>query len=171
MRYNVWMTDTLTQSRLKDLIHYDPHTGAFTWAKARPGAALGAPCGRVSKTTGYRDIGVDKKLHRANRLAWLYMTGEWPDGQVDHKNRIKHDDRWDNLRLATRSQNGANVDTKESNTSGHVGVSWDKGRQKWLAQIRIGGIKKNLGRFTEKADAIAKYQEAAKSEFGEFSNA
>lgn len=164
------MQNDLTQERLKELIVYNPDTGSFTWRVPRRGVVVGGECGRISPATGYRDIGIDYKLRRANRLAWLYMTGEWPDAEVDHVNRIKSDDRWDNLRLASKSQNAANVDIKSSNTSGVVGVSWDMSRKKWLAQIRIDGKKKNLGRFDDIQAAVDAYNTAAREQFGEYAN-
>jgi hypothetical protein len=162
------MAKELTAQRLRELLHYDPETGVFTWvAMSRPGVRVGDRCGRVSRL-GYREIGVEYGLRRANRLAWLYMTGEWPSGDVDHINRDKLDDRWCNLRLATRSQNSANVALRPNSTSGFIGVTFDKARDKWRAQIRIAGRKVNLGRFASAEEAARAYDAAALKEFGEF---
>lgn len=163
------MAKELTAERLRELIEYDPETGAFTWAaRSRPGVRVGDPCGRISHH-GYHEIGVEYSLRRANRLAWLYMTGEWPDGDVDHINRDKADNRWCNLRLATRSQNSSNVDpARRRNTSGFIGVTFDKARDKWRAQIRIDGRKVNLGRFSDPVEAAKAHDDAARKAFGEF---
>ncbi len=159
----------ITQNRLKELLSYNPETGVFVWTKPRRGVVVGAECGRLS-VFGYRELCVDKKLMRAHRLAFLYMTGKLPDCDVDHINRVRNDNRWANLRLCNAAQNAANVDLKPSNTSGTKGVSWDGSRGKWLAQIRINGKKKNLGRFALVEDATDCYKKAALAEFGEFYN-
>lgn len=163
------MANEITAERLKELVEYDPDTGEFVWiVKARPACRVGDLCGRISRQ-GYHEIGLDYRLYRANRLAWLYMTGEWPDRDVDHINRVKSDNRWSNLRLATRSQNSANVDVAlRRGTSGYLGVTFDKSRDRWRAQIRIGGRKVNLGRYTDPVEAARVYDDAAWREFGEY---
>lgn len=159
----------LTRARLADLLHYDPETGIFTWTKPRRGVRVGHEAGRLS-ALGYREIGVDYVLRRANRLAFLYMTGAMPpDGVViDHINGVADDNRWANLRQATLSQNAINGRLRTNNTSGTHGVTFDAARDKWRAQIRIAGRKVNLGRFSRKEDAIAAYVMAAKEHHGEF---
>lgn len=160
---------TLTQSLLKELVYYSPETGTFVWAKSRPGCRKGDACGYMS-VHGYHEIGIRGRRWRANRLAWLYMTGEMPPDNidVDHINLNKTDDRWSNLRLATRSQNMANTRLDRRNTSGASGVTWDKARQKWRAQLRVNGRKTNLGRFDSRDEAIAKVETAARAQWGEF---
>ncbi len=160
---------TLTQERLKELVYYSPETGTFTWAKSRPACRLGDECGRIS-ISGYHEIGILGRLWRSNRLAFLYMTGEMPPDHldVDHINRIPTDNRWANLRIATRSQNMANTSLDPRNTSGASGVTWDKARQKWRAQLRVNGRKTNLGRFDTREEAAAKVEEAARAQWGEY---
>lgn len=159
----------ITQARLKELVHYDPDTGAFTWAKSRPGCRKGDACGRLS-VLGYCEIGIDGHLRRANRMAYLYMTGENPaeNMDVDHINLDKADNRWANLRLANRSQNNANSLKRSHNTSGAKNVVWDKDRNCWRAQICIDGKKINLGRFTTVEDAVAKVDAVARGVWGEY---
>lgn len=153
----------LTADRLRELVAYDPETGAFRWRVSRPGCRAGDACGRVS-IFGYVEIGVDGRLHRANRLAVLYMTGAWPNGVVDHVNRARADNRWCNLRVATHRENCLN-----SKPRGQVkGISWDTSRAKWLAQARIGGVKKNLGRFACLGAAVKAHREAVRAAHGEF---
>lgn len=152
---------------LRELIEYSPETGEFRWAKNRRGCRVGDICGRIS-VHGYREICVSGRLYRANRLAFLYMTGAWPIAEIDHINRNKSDDRWSNLRQASRSQNMANVGLRADNTSSFPGVVWDKQRSKWRAQIRIGGRKVNLGRFPTFEEAKLVVQAAAKSQWQEF---
>lgn len=157
----------ITAERLREIVDYNPETGIFTWAKSRFGARKGDVCGRISHF-GYREICVDYRLYRANRLAWLYMTGSFPKLGIDHINRMRNDDRWRNLREANQSQNSANVAIKKSNTSGQTGVVWDKDRNKWRVQIRIKGKKTNLGRYDNFNDAVMVSKEALRKEFGEY---
>lgn len=172
----------LTHARLLELLRYDSESGAFTRiGAARPQSAhnIGKPVGTVKAGErdnggGYLIISVDGRPYRAHRLAWFYMTGEWPKDDVDHRDTNRLNNRWSNLRAATRSQNIANCRTPKDNTSGIKGVTFDKTRQKWRAQIGIGKCEKGywytkgLGRFDTKEQAAAAYQAEAMRRFGEF---
>ena len=103
-------SSTLTVEELRSILHYDPATGIWTWKthhskRARKGERAGKT---VDKSTGYRRICINHILYKSSRLAWFYMTGEWPPTDVDHENTDKSDDRWRNLRLATESNNSMN---------------------------------------------------------------
>ena len=160
------MEPMISHQLLQTLLDYNPETGIFSWAVSRPGCRAGDRAGSRG-AWGYRVIGGNEQ-YREHRLVWFYMTGAWPDRDVDHVNRNRSDNRWENLRLCSASQNAANVGQKARNTSGLKGVSWDKDRGLWLAQIRIAGKKKNLGRFTDQSEAKAVYDAAAKQQWGEF---
>ena len=153
----------LTAEAVSRVVSYDPETGAFTRLIGGGGKRAGSPAGGPD-LDGYTTISVCGKRHRAARLAWLLMTGEWPVGDVDHINRTRSDDRWSNLRVANRSQNSANSGAR----SGKKGACWVDAKKKWKAQIRIGGKSKHIGYFETEADAHLAYQAAAVSEFGEF---
>src|ERR1035437_5724966 len=100
---------TLTQEKLKELLHYDPETGLFTWKNTRHNAVkIGAIAGYWRKD-GYVGIYVLGHHYLAHRIAWLYMTCEWPEFEIDHENRKYSDNRWKNLREATHLQNMHNV--------------------------------------------------------------
>lgn len=89
-----------TQEKLKKLVHYNPYTGAFTRiAGTNKGKAI------TSTQNGYIHFFVFGKKRAAHIMAWLYMTGELPDGMIDHRNRIRSDNRFINLRIATRIEN------------------------------------------------------------------
>ena len=155
----------LTQERLKELLSYDPETGIFTRVKNVKGALKGAIAGTTHEH-GYIIICVDGNDFRAHRLAFFYMDGEWPPERVDHKDRVRDNNIWTNLRKSSNSENNTNSSIQSNNTSGQVGVTWDKSRSKWAAEIRskVHG-RKRLGRFTEFEDAV-KARKAAEKEYG-----
>ena len=163
----------LTQERLKELLNYDPETGEFTWREDRGGKKAGEPAGCKKRT--YIAISVDDKVYRAHLLAWLYTTGEWPHPFLDHKDLNKHNNAFDNLREATKSQNMANVGLIASNKSGLKGVSRYRAGERygkpWQASIRDNGKSKHLGHFANAEQAHAAYCAAAEIIFGEFARA
>src|SRR6266446_8705973 len=108
---------------LKKNIKYDPVTGHFTWIKKRKGRnhAIGSKAG-YTDAYGYLTIGINYKIYKAHRLAWLYMTGKWPKNFIDHINRDPSDNRWENLREATRSQNQINSKVPSSSKLGIKGI-------------------------------------------------
>jgi hypothetical protein len=96
------------------------------------------------------------------------MTGDWPTAEIDHANGTRDDNRWSNLRSATRSQNLVNARKPSTNTSGLKGVSWDAERGNWRAYLTLNGRNKYLGRFADPAEAHRAYFAAARLHFGEF---
>lgn len=156
----------ITQETLRQLFLYCPETGIFTNRIRRSNATAGEVAG-TTDSSGYLVIRIDYKLYRAHRLAHLYMTGSLPD-YVDHKNMVRSDNRWCNLRAATNSQNMMNVPAPRHNTSGVKGVTWHKAARKWSAQIQLNGEKIYLGIFQEKTDAIKARKAAEETHFGEF---
>ncbi|EFL4461577.1 MULTISPECIES: HNH endonuclease [Enterobacteriaceae] len=160
-------SQTLTQQRLKNLLNYDPSTGIFTRRITRGGMYAGSVVGTLS-THGYRKIMVDKVAYAAHRLAWLYVYGNFPGGEIDHINRDRCDNRIVNLRIASRKDNARNKGVSKRNTSGAKGVSWDRQTKKWRAQISVSGKSISIGRFDKKSDAVIAYGLYAVSHFGEF---
>jgi len=161
---------TVTFERVRELLDYDPATGAFTWRVA-PSRSVkaGSRAGRINGH-GYRRIKIDRRLYQASRLAWLYMTGAWPAGEIDHINRIRDDERIANLREATRREQEGNKGLQANNTSGNRGVYWHTQKWRWAAQIYTSGRNRHLGLFATKEDAAAAYDAAAREHFGEFFN-
>lgn len=161
----------LTQNRLREVLNYDPETGEFVRKISVTYNALAGDQAGNKTGNGYLEIRVDGRSYLAHRLAWLYMTGAMPDQQIDHKNRIKIDNRWSNLRAASQSQNLANIRRHKDNKSGFKGVSRSRVHGKYHAHIRINGKNRYLGTFSDPADAHAAYVSAAMKAFGEFARA
>jgi hypothetical protein len=113
----------ITQERLKELVHYNPITGIFTRKICKPRSSVPAGNSTGSLAKGYILLKLDGKSYRAHRLAWLYMTGEYPQLSIDHIDGATSNNKWDNLRLATNSQNQCNKGLTISNTSGIKGLS------------------------------------------------
>lgn len=164
---------SLTQSRLKELLHYDQKTGVFLWLKTTSNRAkVGSVAGSTKDygRTSYRRIGIDGVVYFAHSLAFLYVTGEYLK-YIDHENGDGVDNRFSNLRPCNASQNVANSRLRLNNRSGAKGVHWDPSRKKWLAQIMVGRRHVFLGRFDELVRASAVYADAAEKHFGEFARA
>lgn len=153
----------INQSELKEALDYNPSSGVFTAKTSGGGRIAGSVAGGKS-TDGYTSISVNGIRYRAARLAWLWMTGEHPSGDVDHIDGNRRNDAWNNLRAATRRQNMANTKAK----SGLKGACWVPSKAKWKAQIRIGGKNKHIGYFETAELANDAYREAAIEAHGEF---
>lgn len=152
----------LTAARLRDVLNYDPASGVFTrlQCEQRPDVA-GRPTSEGRHSNGYQRIAVDGGRYYSHRLAYLYMTGAWPEHEVDHINGIRHDNRWANLRAATPRLNQQNKRrARVDSQSGVLGVSWDAARGWWVARIKVADTYKYLGRFETKTEARAAYLSA-----------
>jgi hypothetical protein len=172
LKHKVNPETDLTLEFLKSRVEYDPAHGVFLWRNGYGGRISGGLAGR--KTTPHRDGGywrvtIDNREYKAHRLAWFYMTGEWPSPEIDHINGDGLDNRWSNLRLATKSQNKANNRRYKNNKSGFKGVSWSVEAQKWHATIQVKGKQIYLGRFTDIREAAEAYRKAAAEHHGAFS--
>lgn len=168
----------LTQEYLKAVLSYDEATGVFLW-KVRDGADFairrwnkrysGKRAGLVVRNCSYRRINIHRIPYAEHRLAWLYVMGRWwPSGEVDHINMDKSDNRWANLRNATRTFNNANKGVQSNNTSGFKGVYWSTQKKKWGAKVVRDRHQYHVGFYAYKEDAAEAYFEAAKIHFGEF---
>lgn len=152
----------LSQERLKALLRYDQRTGVFSrFIITDPQHRIGEAVGR-SHGDGYLKAHIDGAVYRMHRLAWLYMTGEWPDGEVDHINGVRSDNRWVNLRDVTRSGNAHNQRKPHRNGStGFLGVRALRhhrpGPKRFTAVIAVSGKRKHLGVFDTPEQAHAAY--------------
>jgi hypothetical protein len=162
----------LTHDRLRELVFYDPETGNFTWrVKRSRGVKAGAIAGTRNRSHGYVMICLENHRYRAHRLAWFYVHGEWPDGDIDHIDGDRTNNRIGNLRPCCDRLNAGNARRYANNSSGYKGVSWHKGNRAWCAQIRIDGRLKHLGQYDCPKKAHGAYMTAARKVFGEFARA
>lgn len=147
----------LTADRLRSLLHYDMGSGALRWAGSRGRLAK---AGQVAGTPiqGRVHIKIDGRLYYAHRLAFLYVTGSWPAGEVDHIDGDSANNAWSNLRQCSHAQNMQNKRVSKRNKSGLLGVS--KHGDAWQSTIRVGGRHIHLGRFKSAVDAHEAYLQA-----------
>jgi len=157
------ITKKLLYERLHELLKYNPETGE--WVRklyVNSNSQAGCVAGCIAPD-GYRRIAIDGKRYKASRLAFLYMEGYFPEHEVDHINRVRHDDRWINLREATRRCNMKNCSVRKNSKSGITGVCWDKINNKWRVRIIDLDEKEDfVGRFKSKREAVQKRWEAEK---------
>jgi hypothetical protein len=144
---------------LRSLVSYDPMTGVLTWLPRDGSNTFNSKfAGKVAlgcvNRRGYRGgklMGMDAKAHR---VAFALAHGYWPVGEVDHINGDGADNRLANLREVTPSQNCRNQKRPSHNTSGVLGVWFDKSRQRWRAEARHAGVNHKLGSFSTKEEAM-----------------
>lgn len=149
--------------KLKDIFLYDKESGLFTW-KIKPNKRIqiGDVAGYTHKGTGYVRITFDGTSYRAHRLAWAFMTGSWPEKEIDHKDTNRVNNKWDNLRESTSQQNSFNRNTRSDNTSGVKGVYFIPKSNKWAGVIWLDGKRHYLGSFKtleEATEVVVKERE------------
>jgi len=153
------------RQRLKQLLRYNLGDGAFYWRTAPNGRiTIGQRAGCIN-ANGYRSISIDGTTYVASALALLYVDGR-RYSMVDHKNLVRDDDRYKNLRPATRSQNGANRRRYKNNKSGFKGVDFRKGL--WRTQIKKNGVTRHIGYFKTPGSAHRAYLKEARKMHGRF---
>lgn len=154
----------LTAERARELLSYDALTGELTWKRPRGRGRKRA--GSIYRH-GYRQVTIDGYRYRSARVCWLIHYGRLPTGLVDHRNRVRTDDRIANLREATKSENAINSGLDPRNKSGFRGVSRTRGGR-WYSCISVRGKRLNLGLHTTVEEAARAYAAAAAKHFGEF---
>ena len=162
--------DDLTAERLRHVVNYDAASGLFT-RRAKTGCKgiIGDAMGNLARDGNGQKrirIGIDGCSYFAHRLAWLYVTGGWPTEDIDHINGDGSDNRWCNLRAATRSQNLMN--RRVIGRHGLKGVEKQTHGHTWAARIKSGDKRIYLGNFQTKEEAHAAYVRAAERLHGEF---
>ena len=150
----------ITQSLLKDVLHYSPDTGVFTWIKVHPKCTF--PAGTIANSKHAKGIRIRifRKHYYAHKLAVLYITGVYPEENVLHKNSDYYDNRASNLVIATSAESCVPRNNGR-NTSGIKGVNWSKAAKKWEARVMVNGKRKCIGVFSNLEEAKlarAKYE-------------
>lgn len=154
----------ITQKRVHELLRYCPETGQFHWRRTAALRLAGKVAGTIN-SWGYRVIGIDGKTWIASRIAWVFVHGQLPEGQIDHINGVRSDDRICNLREVTPGQNRRNQQLRKDNSTGRIGVYWHAGAQKWMASIQFRNKQYHLGLF-EDFNAAVDAREKAERKFG-----
>lgn len=157
----------MTHQDLLESLSYDAETGKFVRLVASSNAKVGSVAGSKNKQ-GYLVIWLFGKPYLAHRLAWFYVNGDWPAGQIDHVNMVRHDNRIANLRDSTRSQNGCNRPAPANNKTGHKGVHWHKRDKMYRATCTVNGKLVQIGYFKDVESAIAARTAFAEKHHGEF---
>lgn len=160
----------ITFDRAQEIVSYDPKTGIFRWEKpAHYFGSKGDIAGYTQKEPdNYVILGLDGRNYKAHRVAWLLMTGTWPDSSlaVDHIDRNPSNNAWPNLRLATPRQNRLNSRVMSNSTSGLKGAEKAR-RGRWAARITVDGVRIRLGQYGTPEEAHAAYRVAAVKYFGD----
>lgn len=160
------MRNQITQERVRQVLDYDPETGEFIWKMSGKGRGISRPAGTITKH-GYVAISIDGKKYFAHRLAWLCIHGEIPH-IIDHIDLNGKNNRINNLREASKSQNEANRKRSAGNTSGYKGVYPRGNSGKWFSRIHVSNKMISLGTFNTPESAHEAYKRASIKYFGEF---
>ena len=178
--------DLPTPDMLRQLLRYDPETGKLFWKERSPemfpvgkrraehtcSIWNASFAGREAFTSidnhGYAKGTIFQHSYAAHRVAFVLIHGRWPDHQVDHINGIRSDNRSENLREATSSQNKMNSKVRCDNSSGYKGVSFHKASNLWRANIRLNGKQRCIGYFKTAEEANDAYQKASEELHGEY---
>ena len=153
----------ITYEEANRLLEYNAETGVLTWKVHQGRAFIGKPAGH-SRSDGYLRLKTGGKMYLLHRLVWLLYTGSFPEGELDHINQIKTDNRIENLREVTRSENMKNTKSSK-NTSGYRGVVWDKDRSKWTATVSKDSKRMHIGQFNTALEASIAYEEKSRELF------
>lgn len=165
-----------------NFVSYNPETGELHWKfrglcyfpdKRKHRLWNARFSGKIAgslNSQGYIVICINGKRYKAHRIIWLIVKGVWPVSEIDHRNEIKSDNRWGNLRQASSGQNKHNRKAYKNNTSGFKGITWNKRCQKWQAQISVDRKSYQLGLFIRIEDAISAHANAAKDLHKDFHN-
>ena len=158
-------SNNITLSDLTNILKYDPDSGIFTWRTTHHRVKFGQIAGSKQQARNCIQICISGKMYKAHRLAFVFMTGSFPHDVVDHINGNGFDNRWDNLRDVSQATNSKNCRPSKNNTSGVMGVCFDKSRDKWLASIKVNRKNITLGRF-ETIEGAALARKKAEKKYG-----
>jgi hypothetical protein len=152
----------LTQEILKQRLHYDPLTGLFTWLVSNNSSRSNGEVAGSLNGAGYIQIRINKKFYLAHRLAFLFMNGSLPKGQVDHINHVKTCNAWANLRDVSELINHQNISKDMRNKTGVTGVKYRHNQDRFIARIGVNKTDVYLGSFKNLDDAVIARKHAEK---------
>jgi hypothetical protein len=163
----------VTPEIVRELVDYDPDTGALTWRYRERkwfknqnsftgwnNRYVGKPALVAVQSDGYLCGTIFKQSLLAHRVAYAHYFGKWPERFIDHINGIRTDNRISNIRAATRTENNQNKAIARNNSSGCSGVYWNKKIEKWVSAIRVNKKHHHLGCFADKSEAISARKKA-----------
>lgn len=142
----------ITQKEVRRCFSYNKKTGILRRKVASRNAPVGAIAGN-KMSTGYLKVSFKNKQYLCHVLIWFGMKGYFPK-EIDHKDRVRDNNKWKNLRKISHKGNSINKGRQSNNTSGIPGISWDKSRNKWYVKIKNEGIQYALGRFDDFDEAV-----------------
>ena len=145
----------IDQETVKKLFHYDAESGMLLWRNGNGRNVKPWQQAKALNGNGYCSVKIEKKNHPVHRIIWLYVYGHFPEQDIDHKNRIRNDNRLCNLRAVSRTDNCQNISLPSHNKSGHIGVSWFKNHNCWTVYVKVNKKNKWLGYYKNLDDAIA----------------
>tara|TARA_R110000868_G_scaffold208946_2_gene458505 strand:- start:270 stop:803 length:534 start_codon:yes stop_codon:yes gene_type:complete len=158
---------TIPVEQLHDMLKYNPDTGEFIWRERAedfpsPLSAIRSFNSRCAGKLvyqeghkGYRRIKLLSKRYKSHRLAWAIHHGDWPKDQIDHINGVRSDNRIDNLREASQTDNARNTRIPATNMSGVIGIRWNKIIFRWVATIGVNNVNVHLGSFKDFEEAVS----------------
>lgn len=162
----------ITQKLIKKIFDYNPENGEFIRVLRMNKSRQWVPCRTKPSSNcanrGYTKVGIDGVTYYTHRLIWLWMTGEFPDGFVDHINGDQTDNRWSNFRVVNFSDNVKNTGLQKRNKTGHTGIYINK-QGRYFVNVRHQGRTIYLGSFDTLDEAIP-IRKKAEQEYGFHSN-
>jgi hypothetical protein len=163
----IYKMTELTHCMLKEILRYNRKTGLFTWKKHRCSNIVGKTAGTLLGT-GYIELSIFKTHYLAHRVAWFYVNGAWPKAGIDHRDGVRSNNAFKNLREATQRENCRNKIIQKNCKSGIQGVCWDVEKCKWRAYVNVDGKHTHLGRFDSIEEAAVARKAGALLAHGEF---
>lgn len=179
-----------TPEQLREILRYDHETGKLFWKRRDVslftcndprGVEWVASCwnsrcaGKEAFTSacklGYKSGGIYGRLFKAHRVIWAIVYGQWPSKFIDHIDGNPSNNRIENIREATRSENGMNRPAQANNTSGFKGIHWIKSMERWVARARVNKKSYYFGHFKTKEEAVEAYRSSIREVHKQFARA
>jgi len=145
----------IDQETVKKLFHYDAESGMLLWRNSNGRNVKPWQEAKALNGHGYYTVKVNGTSYSVHRLIWLYVYGSFPNKYIDHKNKIRNDNRLCNLRDVNTTDNAQNISLPSHNKSGHIGVSWFKNHNCWTVYVKVNKKNKWLGYYKNLDDAVA----------------